>query len=768
MSRVFIAHEAALGRDVVVKLLSPELAHGISAERFTREIHVAAALQEPHIVPVLTAGITGDGLPYYTMPWVAGESLRARIAAGSLSRAEALSILHDVAQALACAHEHGIVHRDIKPENVLISGRTAVVTDFGIARAVEGARSADAAPLTATGVSLGTPAYMAPEQAAGDVVDQRADVYAWGVMAYELLGGAHPFADRSTLQQMIAAQITESPRPLDEGAVGAVLSALVMRCLAKAPAERPSSGLELVRVLDEVIAAPRTANASRHARWVRPLWAAGGLSIVVLAAALFTQMRHRTSGARTLAVLAFENSNRDTSFDYLVEGLGDELRGRLAGTPGLAVKGRASSAQFVGRADPRDVGKRLGVTAVLTGAVRRSGDQVRITVELDDAGSADALWSRTYDRDVHALESVRDTMAADVVGALGLASDASRAPGAGESGTSNFDAYDLFLQGQHAFSRFEFARAARLYADAVQHDSSFARAWASLTIALASAPRDGATPSDSALTAARASLKHALAVAPELPMVRVAEASVQVAAFQFEQAATVLADVIRRDPQNVLAHEQYVAALGDLGRIDDVLQVVEQLRRIDPLNPFVAMARQYAFTAAHRFQEVVDIGRHALEAAPGQPVLLHNTGVAYLFLGQADSAVAMQEAIWRVDSRAAAATAANLALAYAAAGRWADVDRIETRSRRGPPGNSPDFTDALFDIANGRYDSAMRHVERGVAARQPMFVTAWLSCDPQFDALRRDARFVRIAASLGARMCPPLERWPIGVRPQGR
>src|SRR5512133_1174284 len=200
MSRVFLAEDVRLGRKVVVKLLSPELGAGVSADRFEREIRLAARLQHPHIVPLLTAGDV-DGLPYYTMPFVEGASLRDRLATGPLPYAEAQSILRDVARALAYAHRQGIVHRDIKPENVLLAEGVAMVADFGVARALSAATTLPGDVLTQVGMQIGTPAYMAPEQAAGDPdVDFRADLYAFGVMAYELLAGRHPFAERRTAQ----------------------------------------------------------------------------------------------------------------------------------------------------------------------------------------------------------------------------------------------------------------------------------------------------------------------------------------------------------------------------------------------------------------------------------------------------------------------------------------------------------------------------------------------------------------------------------------
>ncbi|MBI3568716.1 MAG: protein kinase, partial [Gemmatimonadetes bacterium] len=254
MSRVFVAEELRLKRKVVVKVLSPELAQGISVERFEREIQTVAALQQANIVGVLSAGDM-NGLPFYTMPFVEGESLRARLARGPLAVTEVIGILRDVSKALAYAHQRGVVHRDIKPDNVLISGGTAVVTDFGIAKAISAARTASGgATLTQIGTSIGTPAYMAPEQAAGDpAVDHRADIYSLGAMAYELLAGQAVFAGR-TPQRMLAAHMGETPVPIGElrGDVPAPLADLVMQCLAKDADARPQGAGEIARVLETI------------------------------------------------------------------------------------------------------------------------------------------------------------------------------------------------------------------------------------------------------------------------------------------------------------------------------------------------------------------------------------------------------------------------------------------------------------------------------------------------------------------------------------
>ncbi|HKO15719.1 MAG TPA: serine/threonine-protein kinase [Gemmatimonadaceae bacterium] len=306
MSRVFLAEERALGRRVVIKLLPPERTAGISMERFLREIRLLANLQHPCIVPLLAAGEV-DGQPYYTMPFVAGDSLRARLDRdGRIAPVDALGVLRDVASALAYAHEHGVVHRDIKPENVLLSGDYAVVTDFGVAKALSSARSPDdSGPITSDGHAIGTIGYMAPEQLAADPnVDHRADLYSLGVVAYEMLSGATPFANLPPRSRM-AAYLGQMPEPLDTSDTGVppALAQLVMHCLAKDPGARPRSARELVRRLGRIAAllearrrssafgvaqdAVQQARTATSAYWMRRrrAFAIAGLLIALLLAA---------------------------------------------------------------------------------------------------------------------------------------------------------------------------------------------------------------------------------------------------------------------------------------------------------------------------------------------------------------------------------------------------------------------------------------------------------------------------------------------------
>ncbi len=491
MSRVFLARDEALGRDVVVKVLSPELAAGLSAERFTREIKLAASLQEPHIVPVLTAGATSDGLPWFTMPFVSGESLRVVLARGAVPTAEALGILRNVAQALAYAHARGIVHRDIKPDNVLLSSGTAVVADFGIAKALNASRTqandtVNGFALTQAGMAIGTPAYMAPEQATGDSnTDHRADIYAWGVLAYELLQGAHPFADRTTPATMTAAHIATPAPALTASGASPAVRALVAQCLAKDPNERPSS-MEAVLAALSTSGEVTDATAGTAAPSRAPL-ALGVVALVALAAgALWWRAQSPSSASSaaataptaesdaSLAVIPFASVGGDTANTYLAEGIADELTTVLSRVPGLRLAGRATSARFKkSTLSAQQLGDTLGVRTILLGSLRRDGNRVRVTAELSNASDGRVLWQDTFEQDARDVFRMQELLAQAIGAQLQL-----RLGGTAVSaGTSNPEAYEQYLRGMQVYRNRGpvFTDAERYFDAAIRADSSFAR-----------------------------------------------------------------------------------------------------------------------------------------------------------------------------------------------------------------------------------------------------------------------------------------------------
>jgi len=407
MSRVFVATEAALGRRVVIKVLPAETIAGVSVERFKREIQVAARTQHPHIVPLLTAG-EAAGAPYFTMPFVEGETLRARLMRGDvLSLPDAVRVLREIASALAYAHDRGIVHRDIKPENVLLSSGAAMVTDFGIAKAVSVARTGAAeSALTGVGTSLGTPAYIAPEQATGEGVDHRADIYAWGVVAYELLAGHHPFSDKLSAQQFIAAHIAEVPAPLlpelinrgmASGATAQSLSRLVMSTLEKDPAQRPQRASELVAQLSAV-GTPSGGFAVDGRRRASPWAIAVAAAVIIVGSLVAVLVSRRHAAAATLdpkrvVVASFANHTGDASLDsygamaadWIARGLASAGSVDIAGTASeLAARGTTAHA---GDRPPtlRQLALDAGAGLVISGAYYRQGDTILFQADFTDA-----------------------------------------------------------------------------------------------------------------------------------------------------------------------------------------------------------------------------------------------------------------------------------------------------------------------------------------------------------------------------------------------
>ena len=487
MSRVFLAEDLALHRDVVIKVLHPELAAGVNAERFNREVLLSARLQHPHIVPVLSAGEI-DGLPYYVMPFVKGESLRDRIAAGPLSIAAVVGILGDVAKALGYAHGESVVHRDIKPDNILLSGGAATVADFGIAKALSSARHQETGEaLTSLGMSLGTPAYMAPEQVAGDPgTDHRADIYSLGCVAYEMLTGKSPFAGKSP-QQMLAAQVMETPAAVSQHRAGVppALAGLVMRCLEKEPSRRPQSAQEVASALEttgayEVLSPARGAWGRRGA-----VIALGGLALVgAVTVVAYRVLRApvAASGAINLAVAPFEVL--DPQLALWKEGMVDVLSRNLDGAgPIRALSPSVTIKRWEGRAERAAAiafGKRVGAQIVMYGQLQSAGrDLVSARVWIVDT-DRDAPPAEIEVRDsVARMDRVSDSLSVRSLAAIGR----TRTIGAAQLaslGSSSLPAIRAFLHGAQFFRRAQWDSAAVALREAVSIDSTFGIAYAML------------------------------------------------------------------------------------------------------------------------------------------------------------------------------------------------------------------------------------------------------------------------------------------------
>ncbi len=759
MSRVFVATETALGRHVVVKVLPAEMSGQLSIDRFRREISIAARLQHAHVVPLLAAGEV-DGLPYFTMPYVEGESLRARVARqGELPLAEAVRIRREVASALAYAHGHDVVHRDIKPDNVLLSGGAAMVTDFGVAKAVDAASTAGGHGITSVGVALGTPAYMAPEQASADpLVDHRADIYAWGVMAYELLTGQSPFAGR-TPQSMLAAHVTEVPeniirrRPSIPGALGN----LIMRCLEKRPADRPQSADELVRALDAVPSsggnlAPAAANRGSGRRRMIGLAA---VAVVLLGAGGVWYLNRgaprdapavAAGDTLSLAVLPIENVGGDSAKDYLADGLTGELAGDLRQTPRLKVAGDISTFRFKrSQLPPQQIAAQLGVHMLLTGRLQSQGGRIRLQMQLNDAGGK-LLWSNQYDREDKDNFALQDEITRAVATELRLVLSPTDVAATHAGRTENPEAHDLYLRGvfeKNKLSAQGLARAVTYFQQALALDPNYAQAAAGLAFAY-DMQADGYLPSHPLHLLAKAAAERALRSDSML-----AEAHVL---YGFELGAAdwnvpaAIAEMKRGlalDPNSPDGLMMYGSFLMLLGRTSEAAPVLDRLVRLDPLSAMAAMVRGMALAFGGSWTEALRQDSVAKRLDPSVVYFEAIDGAALRELGQLDASVKAYQTYQAI----AGMPAFGLAMTYARMGeRVKALDVIHALEQRARTEWVDPCTIAAAYASFGDRDRAMAWLDRAFeqqdwVLRFLMNYDSWLlrplDDDPRFVALRQ-------------------------------
>ena len=765
MSRVWLATETALDRQVVVKVIASELTEGLSAERFAREVRLAARLQQANIVPVLNAG-TAAGLPYYTMPFVRGESLRARMASGPpLTLTESVSILRDVARALAYAHGEGIVHRDIKPENVLLSHGTAVVTDFGIAKAISAARTQDggaAATLTQAGGTIGTPAYMAPEQAVGDAVDHRTDLYAWGLVAYELLSGAHPFARHVTPQQLITAHLSEAPAPLTASnpSVPAALAALVLQCLEKDPARRPDSAAAVLTALDTVATpVPSQQTPAARAPQFRKtelLLAAGVLAGAFLVWALVQGRGTRAPsplGEQSLAVLPLANLSGDKADDYFGIGLAEEIT-RAVAKNGVRVIGRVSAGALQAKGlDERTIAKELGVSSLLTGTVQRAEGQVRINVSLLSAADVSVRWTERYDRPLANVFAVQDeiarTVATTMLGSLG-----GRPAGVTRAETADPEAHAILLQGLVLFTRrsaVSLQQAIGLFERAAARDPNYARAQASLAMALAILPayvQDSTTP---LATSAVAAAERAIAMDSTIAESYTALGFAYSFLGELRRAESSFRRSLALDSTVATTWGWYALFATRVGDFRSAHARVARARALEPASLIARFWEAQVLEVERRLPEADSVASAIIALDSTFMLAWDQRANALLGMGRAAEAIGLLERhVAVLPAGRPEETHGILAYAYARAGRAKDARVVlETmRTRSGGRVPATGATAAALE-ALGDHEAAVALLTEAIARHDSWLVT--FSRTPRYDALRKDPRAAAMLAKLETR-----------------
>ena len=632
MACVYAAEDLRHRRKVAIKILRPELGAAMGGERFLREIEIAAGLRHPHILPLHDSG-EADGLLYYVMPLVEGETLRARIERErQLPIDDALRYAREVADALSYAHARGVVHRDIKPENILIESGHAVVADFGIAKAMSA--RAKAAALTGTGTSVGTPAYMSPEQATGggEELDGRSDLYSLGCVLFEMLAGQPPFT-AATAEALVRQHVMTPAPPVTQfrPSVPPAVSDALMRALAKSPADRFNPVGQFSAALERGPAGAFTTPApapptARRMRW--PLVAAGIAALVVAGAAWAVVGRRGATPAgspgtpRTIAVLAFENLSGDTSVAPLILGVHAEMVTQLTKLGGLAVASRSSALEYRGsRKTEREIARELGVESLLSGSVQRVGDQVRFSVALTDAPRGRELWGETYDRQYTAahLFEMQGDIARRVAAALEVELSARQQQQIARAPTSSTEALNLYYRAQahwHDRQPVSDTVALRQLERAVALDSGFVAAWGLLAQVRSWLVRRGTYPDTlPAFLAARRTRE----LAPGSLEAATAQGYYRYYVLgDFRGALQELEAADRLLPNSVELLEVMALLQRRLGRWDESIALLERAARIEPRSVSVSMNLGQTFVLMRRRVEAERAIERGLAIAPNQ------------------------------------------------------------------------------------------------------------------------------------------------------
>ena len=676
MATVYLAHDLRHGRDVALKVLHPDLGSALGPERFQREIRLAARLQHPHILTVLDSGENAGRL-WFTMPYVEGESLRDRLLRDrQLPVADAVRIATQAAQALRYAHQHGVIHRDIKPENLLLTedGNT-LVADFGIARSLTPSGSR----LTETGLTLGTPAYMSPEQASGESdVSALSDIYSLGIVLYEMLAGEPPFTG-PTSAAVIAKRFTGTAPDVRQArpTVPEPIALAVAQALAIVPADRFTSAADFARALASptisgvttaatlpASASPLTPAADRtsgsatsesppRSRTRRPMFATLVLGVAIGLGLLFGWSRlrsnERPSGLRLVAVLPFQNMG-DSADAYFADGITDAVRGKLTSMTGLQVTASSSSSEYRHTTKtPQQIARELGVDYLLIGKVRwaKAADgtsRVQVSPELIKAASASSAWQESFDANLTDVFRVQTDIASRVAAALNVALSDSTQRRIVERPTTNLAAYDAFLRGDALSGNLSvldpttLRKAAELYEQATALDPNFALAWSRLARTYGLMYTNG-VPSQETGELTRRAAERALALSPDRSDGHLALGDYYSEVLvDFRRAADEYAEGLRRSPSDVDLLNAAAINLQSLGQWDSALVSLSRAVTLDPRS--VAPGRRLGFTLMRlrRYPEAIAATDRVLALAPDNIGVIETR--AMIELGKGDLAAA--------------------------------------------------------------------------------------------------------------------------------
>jgi serine/threonine protein kinase/Tfp pilus assembly protein PilF len=691
MATVFLAQDKKHDRVVALKVLHPELAASLGVERFLREIKLVARLNHPHILPLFDSD-AADGFLYYVMPYVEGESLRERLDRQQLLPIdESIRHARAIASALDYAHRQNIVHRDIKPENVMLYEGEAMVMDFGIAKAVSAAGNET---LTQTGMMVGTPAYVSPEQAAGEQLDARSDQYSLACVLYEMLSGERPFSG-ATAQAVMAKRFTETAKPIRT--LRGTVPENVERALEKAMSTDASKRFSSTAVFGQAL-----VNASLHTP-----------------SDTQTLPEQVVSSAKSVAVLPFANMSADAENEYFTDGIAEEIINALSKIQSLRVASRTSSFAFKGKnEDIGDIGKKLKVSTVLEGSVRKMGSKLRINAQLVNVADGYQLWSERYDREMEDVFAIQDDISQAIVKALRVILSEGEKKQIEKARAVNVQAYDYYLRGRQYFHQLrrkslEYAR--QMFNKAIEIDPEYSRAYAGVAdcCSLLYTYFDARELN---LRQADVASSKALDLEPEMAEPHVSRGIMLSLSKRFEEAEVEFEAAIKLDPKSYEAAYWFGRARMSQGKYDDAIKLFERASQLRPEDYESAGMLAQGYHAIGQDGEAEATYRRQIKLAEQQLELTPDDARACILAGVSHAILHEAEKSDRYIKRALAIDPDDPMLLYNVGCVYSQLGK---------------FDDAL---------TALEHaVDKGFGHKE------WLQHDPDLNAIRDNPRFQALA-----------------------
>ncbi len=769
MGEVYRARDERLDRDVALKVLPAGMLTDDNARsRFRREAQALSRLNHPNIAVIYDFDSEGS-MDFLAMEYVVGETLAARIATVPLPEKVVLDLGTQIAEALDEAHEHGIIHRDLKPANLMVTpkGRLKVL-DFGLAKLLRPIGLDEAAITlaeTQAGAVMGTLPYMAPEQLQGKPVDARADLYALGAVLYEMATGRRPFP-ATQASQLIAEILARGPRRPRElnGQVSLGLEGVILKALEKDPERRYQSAEEMLDDLSRVSVPGSVVKAlkpTKTKRWALVTVGAAGLIVAfaLLAGLNVRALRERLLGrgstpqVHSLAVLPLENLSSDKEQEYFAEGMTEELITDLAKISALKVISRNSVLPYRNtRKSTHQIGSELQADTLIEGSVMRSGDRVRITVQLLDASSDQHLWAESYERDLKDVFALQGEVAQAIAQQVRAAITPQERSRLVKKSPVDPEVYELYLKGRHIMTRGgleDVRKAIEYFQSGLAKDPNNALIYTGLADAYIQQMSDVHESPVEAAARSRAAATRALELDESLAEAHASLGTIKLYYdWDWPGAQTEFKHAMDLDPGYSAAYADYGEYLTLLGRLPEALPYFEKARRLDPLDPMTYRVEGYSYFMAHKYDEAVEQYRKCLELEPDQ-ITYFGLVLALAEKGDYATAIAGAEKATKLDSSPLLLT--GLASAYARAGRRADSYRLlrrleEIAKVQGP---APAWHEAHaqyvcpYEVAGvcaqlGDKDKAFEWLGKAYQSRSCLY---WLPQDPRLDSLRSDPRF---------------------------